>query len=50
MNAFETGSHTRTGIGKCLAYYNFERPHSTHGILTPDEAYERKTVPMSLAA
>ena len=50
LNAFETGSLARTGIGKWLTYYNSERPHSTHGILTPDEAYERKTVPMKLAA
>ena len=50
LNAFETGSLARAGIGKWLSYYNSERPHSTHGILTPDEAYERKTVPMSLAA
>jgi len=50
LNAFETGSLARNGIGKWMAYYNAERPHSTHGILTPDEAYERKTVPMSLAA
>lgn len=50
MNAFETGSQARAGIGKWLAYYNAERPHSTHGILTPDEAYERKTEPMRLAA
>ncbi|MFT5341130.1 MAG: putative transposase, partial [Paracoccaceae bacterium] len=38
------------GIGKWIAYYNTERPHSTHGILTPDEAYERKTEPMRSAA
>ena len=50
LNAFETGSQTRTGIGIWMTYYNAERPHSTHGILTPDEAYERKTEPMSLAA
>ena len=50
LHAFETGSETRAGIGKWLAYYNPERPHSTHGILTPDEAYERKTIPMKLAA
>jgi len=50
LNAFETGSEARSGIGKWLAYYNSERPHSTHGILTPDEAYERKTEPMRLAA
>ena len=50
LNAFETGSLARNGIGKWMAYYNAERPHSTHGILTPDEAYERKTEPMRLAA
>jgi len=50
LNAFETGSQARTGIGKWMAYYNAERPHSTHGILTPDEAYERKIEPMRLAA
>ena len=49
LNAFETGSQARTGIGKWLAYYNTERPHSTHEIVTPDEAYERKTQPMRLA-
>ena len=50
LNAFETGSEMRAGIGKWLAYYNAERPHSTHGILTPVEAYESKTEPMRLAA
>jgi putative transposase len=50
LNAFETGSQTRTGIGKWLAYDNAERPHSTHGILTPDEAHDRKTEPMRSAA
>jgi len=50
LNAFETGSQARTGIGKWLAYYNAERPHATHGILTPNEAYERKTEPTRLAA
>ena len=50
LNAFETGSEMRAGVGKWLTYYNVERPHSTHGILTPDEAYESKTEPMNLAA
>ena len=50
LSAFETGSDARAGIGKWMAYYNAERPHSTHGILTPDEAYEIKTEPMKLAA
>jgi len=50
LNAFETGSEMRAGTGKSLTYYNAERPHSAHGILTPDEAYVSKTAPMRLAA
>ncbi|WP_417255269.1 IS3 family transposase, partial [Celeribacter sp.] len=50
LHAFETGSEARQGIGNWLAYYNAERPHSSQGILTPDEAYASKTEPMRLAA
>jgi putative transposase len=50
LNDFETGSQMRAGIGKWLTYYNSERPHSTHGLLTPDEAYDNKTESMRLAA
>ena len=49
LSAFERGSEAKAGIGKWLAYYNAERPHSTHGILTPKEAYDTKTEPMRLA-
>ena len=50
LHAFETGSEMRAGISKWLSYYNAERPHSTHGILTPDEAHASKIEPMRLAA
>jgi len=50
LRALESGSEAKAEIGKWLAYYNTERPHSTHGILTPDEAYDRKTQPTRLAA
>jgi len=50
IRAFDTGSEALCEIGKWLAYYNSERPHSTHGILTPDEAYDKKTEPTRLAA
>ena len=50
LHAFERGSQARAGIGKGMAYYNTERPHSTHGILTPDEAYGSQKEPMRLAA
>ena len=50
LRAFETGSQARDGIGKWLAYYNAERPHSTHSILTPEEVHASKTEPMKMAA
>jgi len=37
-------------IGKWLTWYNAERPHSRHGILTPDEACAMETAPRKLAA
>ncbi len=40
LHAFETGGEAKREIGKWMDYYNAERPHSTHGILTPDEAHE----------
>ena len=39
LNAFETGSEARFGIGRWIGYYNAARPHSSLGGLTPDEAY-----------
>jgi putative transposase len=50
IQAFETGKEAKAEIGKWLTYYNTERPHSRHGILTPDEAYAMKTTPRKLAA
>lgn len=50
LHAFERGSAAKAGIGKWMVYYNAERPHSTHGILTPNEAYENKMEPARLAA
>jgi len=50
LQAFERGSEAKAGIGKWLAYYNADRPHSTHGILTPNEVYESNTEPTRLAA
>ncbi|NQX74422.1 MAG: hypothetical protein HRT62_12725 [Epibacterium sp.] len=33
-----------------MDYYNSERPHSTHGLLTHDEAYASKIQPIRIAA
>lgn len=50
LNAFETGSEARDGIGSWITYYNERRPHSSHGIMTPDEAYDRQNPGTKLAA
>ena len=49
LHAYETGSEARTGIGRWIDYYNFDRPHSTHGGRTPVEVHE-KAGDISLAA
>ena len=50
LRAFETGAQARGDIGKWLAYYNAERLHSTHVILTPDEVHANQTEPMRMEA
>ncbi|TPG12868.1 IS3 family transposase [Sphingomonas koreensis] len=39
LNAFETGSELRAGLGRWIGYYNGQRPHSRFGGRTPDEVY-----------
>ncbi len=43
LHAFETGSEARQGIGRWIEHYNRERPHSSLGGQTPEEAYGRFT-------
>ncbi len=50
LNAFETGSEAREGIGAWISYCNERRPHSSHGLLTPDEAYGTRTPNLKIAA
>ncbi len=50
LNAFETGTEVRNGIGAWITYYNGERRHSTHVILTPNEAYGIRLKPTRLVA
>lgn len=50
LNAFDTGSEAHDGIGSWITYYNEKRPHSSHGLLTPDEAYDSRTPNLKAAA
>ncbi len=50
LNAFETGSEARTGIGRWISYYNADRPHSALGGRTPDEVYATQANEEKLAA
>ena len=44
LQAFETGTQARAGIGSWIDYYNQSRPHSALAGRTPEEAYyERLT-------
>ena len=50
LNAFETGSEARGGIGRWISYYNADRPHTAFGGRTPDEAYAMEPHMEKLAA
>jgi transposase InsO family protein len=50
LNAFETGSEARTGIGRWIGYYNASRPHSSFGGRTPNEVYAIDSKQEKLAA
>lgn len=39
LNAYETGSEARAGIGKWITFYNQVRPHSSLAGKTPDSLY-----------
>ena len=41
LNAFETGSELRAGLGRWITYYNNQRPHSGLAGRTPAEPYGR---------
>ncbi len=39
LNAYASVPEARAGIGRYLAFYNADRPHSAHGGRTPDQEY-----------
>jgi putative transposase len=50
LNAFETGTEARKGIGDWIEFYCAQRPHSAFAGLTPDEAYAGAARAWRLAA
>ncbi len=47
LNAFETGTQARQGIGFWIEYYNGRRPHSSLDGWTPDEVYGYRSQEMA---
>ena len=45
LQAFETGSEARAGIGRWIDYYNTSRPHSAFDGRTPEEVYTGRDAP-----
>lgn len=41
LNAYESGSEARAGIGRWINFYNLQRPHSGLGGITPSVCYEQ---------
>ncbi len=41
LDAFETGSELKAGLGRWITYYNTQRSHSGLAGTTPVEAYQR---------
>ena len=41
LNAFETGTEARAGIGRWIYFYNRQRPHSSLGGITPGMCHEQ---------
>ena len=39
LNALETDSEARIGIGRWVGYYNADQPHSVFGDRNSDEVY-----------
>ncbi len=50
LNAFGAGSEARRAIGAWISCYNEKRPHSSHGLLTPAEAYDSANQNLKAAA
>jgi putative transposase len=39
LHAWETGSQTKAGVGRWIAFYNHQRPHAAHGGQPPAVVY-----------
>lgn len=50
LRAYRNVSEARSGLGRYLAFYNRQRPHSALGGQTPDQAYFNQPKPIPAAA
>ncbi|MCY4614557.1 MAG: integrase core domain-containing protein, partial [Nitrospira sp.] len=47
---YRSVSEARSGLGRYLAFYNRQRPHSALGGQTPDQGYFNQPKPIPAAA
>ena len=50
LRAYRSVSEARSGLGRYLAFYNRQRPHSALGGQTPDQVYFNQPKPIPAAA
>ena len=50
LNALETDSEARIGIGRWVGYYNADQPHSVFGDRTPTRSMATQATDEKLAA
>jgi putative transposase len=50
LRSYESVSEAKEGIARYFEFYNSKRPHSSHGIKTPDEYYFETKLPLPEAA
>ena len=50
LRSYDTVSQARDGIGRYMSFYNAHRPHSSLGVMTPDEYYYQPLPALQRAA
>lgn len=50
LRAYDSVSHAKASLSRCLTFYNQRRPHTALDRLTPDQVYFNQPLPLPKAA